>query len=116
MGMAIGIIPVKTGSLHAPTYIVFIAGLLFWIAGVSILIGSTRPRFNSLLAAILFALFAVIGGWVSLFGTSNAFGGGVPFAPHSTNEWIARVMFGAGAIVCVLCCIYALAMAVRSAD
>jgi hypothetical protein len=89
------------------------AGLLFWVAAVSILFGRMRPRFNSLLAAILFALFAVVGGWVSVFGTGSAFGGGVPIVSHATNEWISRVVFGVGAIICIGCSAYALKRAVR---
>ncbi len=111
--MASGFIPVQPGDLHAPAYIVVIAGLLFWIAAVSILIGRTNPRFNSVLAAILFALLAVVGGWVSLFGTSGAFGGGAPLVSHSVGVLISRVMFGFGSIICVLCSIYALKSAVR---
>jgi hypothetical protein len=111
--MVFGVIPMKPGSLHAPAYIVVIAGLLFWFAALSILFGSTRPRFNSLLAAILFALLAVVGGWISFFGASNAFGGGVPLVSHAANEWVSRLMFGCGAIICLLCSFYALMRAVR---
>ena len=113
IGMAFSVTPLEPGSPPSPSHAVFLAGLLFWFAAISILFGGTRPRFNSLLAAILFALLAVVGGWVSMFGTSDAFDSGVPIASHATNEWISRVMFGCGAIICVLCSIYALKRAVR---
>jgi hypothetical protein len=113
IGIALGVIPVKPGTVRAPLSIVLFAGLLFWLAGASLLFGSTRPRVNSLLAAIILALFAAIGAWVSLFGTSGAFGGGLPIVSHAANEWISRAMFACGALVCAGCSIYALARAVR---
>jgi hypothetical protein len=113
IGIALGVIPAKPGSVHAPVSVVLFAGLLFWFAGASLLFGSTRPRVNSLLAAIILAMLAAIGAWVSIRGTSGAFGGGLLFVSHAVNEWISRSIFGCGALVCAGCSIYALKKAIR---
>jgi hypothetical protein len=114
IGIAFGVIPARPGSIRAPLFIVALAGLLFWFAAASLLFGSTRPRLNSLLGAMLFALFATIGGWVSVFGTGIAFRGGVSVVSSDANEWMARVIFGLGALVCAACSLYALKRAIRT--
>jgi ABC-type transport system involved in multi-copper enzyme maturation permease subunit len=114
IGIAFGVIPARPESIRAPLFIVALAGLLFWFAAASLLFGSTRPRLNSLLGAILFALFATIGGWVSVSGSSIAFGGGIAVVANDANEWIARAIFGLGALVCAACSLYALRRAIRT--
>ncbi len=107
IGLALGLIPAEPGALHAPRYVVALAGLLFWVAAIALVLGNTRPRLNQLLGAILFALFAAIGGWVSLFGDSHAFGGGVPLVSSSSNVSLARIVFGFGALLCAGLSLYA---------
>jgi len=107
MGLATGIFPARPGSLHAPRTIIFLAGLLFWLAAASLLIGSNRARLNHLFGAGLMAVFAIVGGWVSVFGFDSAFTGGMPFVSAAANEWIARAMFGGGAILCAALSAYA---------
>ena len=113
ISMAFGLISAKPESMHAPPYIVALAGLLFWFAAASILSGPTRPRLNHLFGGVLLAIFAAVGGWVAIFGTDSSFGGGMPFVSHATNGWIARTIFGAGAILCAALSVYALGKAAR---
>lgn len=40
IGIATGLIRTRPESIHAPLYIVALAGLLFWIAAASLLFGS----------------------------------------------------------------------------
>jgi hypothetical protein len=107
IGLASGLIPSEPGAIHAPRYIIALAGLLFWVAAIALFLGNTRPRLNQLLGAILLALFAAIGGWVALFGESRAFGGGVPLASSSSNVSLARIVFGVGALLCAGLSLYA---------
>lgn len=83
----------------APNPIIALAGLVFIIAGCMVFLGS-KSRANDLLAAVLCALFGVIAAWVSLFGASGGFSGGLPFVGHESNISIARVAFGLGSIMC----------------
>jgi hypothetical protein len=88
LGIGLGIIPVEPGSLHAPKLIVVMAGVLFWLAAVSLLFGTTRARVNNFMGAIMLALFALIGGWVAVFGTRSVFGGGIPFLAMSVYAFV----------------------------
>jgi hypothetical protein len=99
--------------MHAPRYIVVLAGLLFWFAAGSILSGATRPRLSNLFGGVLLAIFAIVGGWVSISGSDSSIGGGIPFVSHATNDWIARGIFGGGAILCAALSAYAFGRAVR---
>jgi hypothetical protein len=114
IGIAMGLVPVAPGTLHAPRSIIILAGLLFWLAALSMLLGTSHPRVNGLLGALLFATFALVGGWVAAFGTSSAFGGGILLLPHATGEWIARGMFGAGAVLSAVASIYSIGRVLRS--
>jgi hypothetical protein len=115
IGMAIGLIPTEPESMHAPRYIVALAGLLFWVAAGAILFGTSSPRINHLFGGILLALFAMIGGWVATFGADNFFGG-IPFASQATKGLMARAIFGSGAISCAALSVYAFGRAFRGVD
>jgi hypothetical protein len=115
IGMAIGLIPTEPVSMHAPRYIVALAGLLFWVAAGAILFGSASSRLNHLFGGVLLAVFAIIGGWVAIFGGDNSFGG-IPFASQATNGLMARAIFGSGAISCAALSVYAFGRTFRRAD
>jgi hypothetical protein len=112
VGLGFGIIPSEPGTLHAPPYIIVLAGLSFWIAGIALTLGNAKPRLNHVLAAILLAFFAAIGGWVSLFGENQAFGGSVAMVSPNTNMSLARIVFGIGALLCAALSIYAFKKAI----
>jgi hypothetical protein len=101
VAMALGIVPSRDESLHAPVWVGVLAGSVFVVAGVTILLGP-GSRLTGLLAAALCLGLAAIGAWVSLFASSGGMSGGIPFAPRGVNVALGRVMFGGGAVFALL--------------
>ena len=115
-----GALPVPGGSrnLHAPSWVVLLAGLVFFLGGAAVLLQvagkanasgdlpSDAPFWlrvaQYLIGVTIFASFALVGSWVAIGGDARQFSGGVPFVNHSIGVTIARAMFGVGAIVCWL--------------
>ena len=106
LALALGLFPVDGGALKAPLWVVAGAGLVFIIAGLMILLAD-HARANDLLAGVLLLLFGIMGAWVSLFGTSEGFSGGLPFLPRDVNIAFGRWLFGLGALICFALCGYA---------
>jgi hypothetical protein len=94
-----GLIEDDPAKRHAPDLIIGLSGSVFVIAGIMILVGR-QSRFNDLLAAILCMTFGIIGAWVSIFGASEGFSGGLPLISDETNTRLARAAFGLGALLC----------------
>ena len=117
--IGLGVLPVPGGprNLHAPLWVVALAGLVFLLGGVAVLINHVAganqsgelpldaPRWTQvaryLIGVILFASFALIGSFVAIGGDARQFSGGVPLL-GSLNVSIARIMFGFGALICWL--------------
>lgn len=113
-GMAIilasaDVIPMDEAGLNAPRWVLGLCGFVFALAGVLIFIGD-RSKWNHLLAAILVFAMGSIGAWVALFGDAANFSGGISLLSEGTNISLARIVFGFGALVCFLICIYGLNM------
>lgn len=99
--IALDVIPTDPEKVHAPDWVIGLAGAVFVFAGLAI-----GFRANELLVSVLgnliVAAFAAVTAWVALDGSSDQFSGGIPFVPHATNVKIARAMFGGGAVLCAL--------------
>jgi len=76
-----------------------VSALVFVIGGCMMLLGQDS-RTNDLLAALLCVVFGVVGGWIAVFAPSGGFYGGLPFLSLAANETLARVVFGAGSLLC----------------
>jgi hypothetical protein len=103
-------------NLHAPLWVVQLAGLVFVLAGAAIVIQAMghanasgelpadAPQWmraaQYFIGVVVFACFALIGSWIAIGGESRHFSGGIPFVNHLTNVSLARVMFGFGATIC----------------
>jgi len=114
MGAGVAPVPGGEGSLHAPHWIAFLAGLPFFVGGVSVLLqgiggananGELPPdapawmqAAQRLLVLTIFASFAVIGTWIALAGDPHQFSGS--FMGLGIGVLIARIAFGFGALVC----------------
>ena len=94
--------PVPEESLHAPGFVLVLAGIIFSIAGLALLAGPERKRLTAAFAAIILLSFSIIGFWIAGFGNGEQFSGGVPFLPKEANTLIARVVFGGGAVMSLL--------------
>ena len=91
----------------APNAIIALAGLVFVIAGLMVFVGQ-QSRMNDILAAILCAIFGVMGVWVAFISSDHGFSGGIPFVSRETHIIIGRAMFGLGSIISFALSIWAL--------
>ena len=118
MSIGLGLLPVPGGprNLHGPLWIVLLAGLTFFLAGVAVLIQVIGRANESgelpaaapfwirvvqyLIGVAIFASFAMIGSWIALLGDGKQFSGSFLLFGASINEILARTAFGFGAIIC----------------
>ncbi|MFH1845670.1 MAG: hypothetical protein ABIF77_20995 [bacterium] len=96
--LSAGVIPLEPDSLNVPLWILTVIGVLLLSAGLSAFLPSNSASANAFIAVTL-ALFALVLTWVSLWGDSRAFSGGIPLLPGSVNVVLARVVFGSLALV-----------------
>lgn len=99
--IALDVIPTDPDKVHAPHWVIALAGAVFIFGGLAIGF-RTNELLVSLLGNLIVASFAAVAAWVALDGSSDQFSGGIPFLPHEANVKIARVVFGGGAILCAL--------------
>lgn len=112
-----GLLPVPggRGNLHGPLWIALLIGLVFFLAGVAVLVqsagrsptGDLPPdapfwmrAVQYLIGVTMFAGFAILGSWVAFFGDPRYFSSNVPFL--GSIVWFVRAMFGFGALICWL--------------
>jgi hypothetical protein len=116
MLVGFGLLPVPGGprNLHAPLWVVVLAGLVFFLGGLAVVLqGMGRANASGelpsdaphwirvaqyLIGVTIFASFALIGSWIAIGGEARQFSSNVPFVGVS----IARIMFGIGAAICWL--------------
>lgn len=113
LSVALGLISVSEGQIHAPMWVVALSGIVFMIAGCMILLGN-HSRANDVLAGVLCLLFGIVGIWVSLFSPDEGFSGGVPLLSNAANITLARWVFGGGALICFAISVYAFRRATQS--
>ncbi|MDP9091194.1 MAG: hypothetical protein M3O26_20965 [Pseudomonadota bacterium] len=106
LAVAGGAIAVPSGSVHAPHWLLGCVGFVFLFTGILAGRWISGNRMNTAVAAALLTLFAVVGGWVAIFGQSDGFS--VDFGGHETSlaasaAWPARAVFGFGALVTSIC-------------
>jgi hypothetical protein len=109
MLLAVGVIPADPGKFHAPHWVVFIFGLMFFLVGVLMLIGRHRflhPAIYMFVAAIMCSALAAVFCWVTLWST-GPFGGGFAIGPIAirtaqSSDIPARVLFGVVSLIALL--------------
>ncbi|MBO6522779.1 MAG: hypothetical protein JJ971_03055 [Balneolaceae bacterium] len=104
---AADIIPIDEDGLNAPRWVLALCGLVFSIAGIMIFLGE-HSKWNNLFAAVLILAMGGIGAWIALFGASENLSGGIPLLSDSANTFLARWIFGAGALVCFAIALHAI--------
>lgn len=113
--VSFGIIQLDESTIHSPMWVIGLCGVVFSIAGLMVFLGE-KSRFSNLLAAILTLSFGSIGAWVALFAESSGFSGGLPFISNGTNAILARMMFGAGSLICFAIAVYAIKLQLKQKD
>jgi hypothetical protein len=121
--MGLGVIPYDPRSLHGPVWMVILAGLLFTMVGISLVVGAlsrtidasgemkrTAPLaarvFYYVLGLLVCGGLAVMGSWVAFGPGPRTFGATGPLlATRDIGETIGRVVFGIGAVLTWLCLI-----------
>jgi hypothetical protein len=108
-------VPGGKRNLHGPLWIVFCAGLAFFLGGVAVLIQvlgranangelpaaapTWLPIAQYLVGVVIFAAFAMIGSWIAFGPGARTFSGSFLFFDATTNAAIGRTAFGIGAIL-----------------
>lgn len=64
----------------------------------------TKPRsvVRRICVTVILIGMAITGIWASLLSPSHGISGGIPFVPRSVNVGLGRLLFGLGALVCLL--------------
>lgn len=106
IAIATDLLPTDDANFGAPRWLIGIAGSIFVIAGLMILLGE-KSNINNFLAGCLLTGMGLVGGWVGIFGSDQGFSGGIPFVPETVNISIARGIFGIGSLFCLLMAAYA---------
>ena len=99
--VALDIVPVDDASVHAPDWIILLAGGVFLSAGLAILLRD-HPLIVAVLGNGIVLSFAVIAAWVAVAGSAEHFSSNIPFLPRDLDVKIARGVFGFSAVVCAL--------------
>lgn len=113
MLIALGVFNDQEAGTNAPLWVVALCGIVFVIGGCMMLTRQ-NSRLNNLLAGLICLIFAVVGAWVALFAPPAGFSGGIPLLSAEANVTLARWVFGAGAVLSLLLCGYAVRLAQRS--
>ena len=104
--VGMGLIPAGQPDKNAPLVIISLAGFIFVISGVMILIGN-HSRLHSLCAVLICVSFAVVGGWASFTASPENISGGLPYVSDDINVLFARMLFGFGVIISIGLALYA---------
>lgn len=111
--LATGVVEPDPGQLHAPRWVVAVAGSIFVVLGLYLPFSGSKFS-NNLFGALICLSFAAIGGWVALYAEPGSITGGIPFAPKGLNHLLGRGMFGFGALISLAMAVYALRLAARA--
>jgi hypothetical protein len=126
-----GVLPLPGGpdNLHGPLWLVLCAGLVFFLAGVAVLLqafghASDQGEFPAeaptwlrvvqyLIGLTIFATFGVIGSWIAFGPGERAFSGSLSFISGESGAAVGRAVFGVGAIIVWFCTIAFAVIAAR---
>ena len=103
MAVATGLITPKPGSMHAPSWVVFLAGSSFSLAGIMILMPDTSAKLRGFVGAVFMTAFASIFVWIAFGPGERRFSGGFSIGPlfssSSSSEMEGRIAFGIAAVL-----------------
>lgn len=95
--------PLHRADINGPPWLAFVAGGLFFLAGVSILMGRIAPLASSALTVLMLAGFSAIGNWIAFgAGERHCSGGlslGMFWGEGDLSGLGCRIPFGLGALM-----------------
>jgi hypothetical protein len=103
MALATGLITPRPGSLHAPEWVLFMAGFSFSMAGTLFLLPESWIKLRGFLGGLLVTAFASIFDWVAFGPGERRFSGGLSIGPVFTSsgssELSGRIWFGIAGVL-----------------
>lgn len=98
VAVALGVTPSDPASIHAPGWVLAICGAVFTVGGVTAL-AQDFPAVRTAAAGVFVAAMTVVMGWIALYGDAAQFSGGTGLLPPAVDEMLARILFGACALL-----------------
>jgi len=100
---AVGWLPLRL-SPGVPRWVGAAAGMVFVLGGIAVAMPARASRTKDAIGAALVTLLTAVGAWVAFWPGARAFGSSVSVGgatvSGSGSEWIGRIVFGFGALVC----------------
>ncbi len=100
---AAGWLPLRL-SPGVPRWVGAAAGMVFVLGGVAVAMPPRASRAKDAIGAALVTMLTAVGAWVAFWPGARTFGssvsGGGVTASGGGNEWVGRIVFGLGAILC----------------
>jgi len=116
--IAIGVIVPRPGTVHAPKWIVLLAGCLFVFGGVLILLPARMRLLRGFLGGLLVTALGVVFDWIAFGLGDRRFSGGMSIGPlfNSTgsDEAGGRIAFGIAGVLITLFALWAWGKWLRS--
>ena len=95
-------------AADTPQWVVTVAGLVFVLSSLMMMIKDPRSKWKDLLAALFCALMGTIGGWIALCTDEAQISGSSQWFSELTGLPLGRIVFGFGALICFAMMGYAL--------
>jgi hypothetical protein len=89
--------PMSDAPMHAPAWIVALAGGFFATCGF--LLAAPPGRAGVVFGGVATISLTIVFAWTALYGDARYFSGGLPFVSRHTNVVIARIMFALVALL-----------------
>ena len=106
--------PMSNSAMHAPRWLVAVAGMIFICGGLMLIAESHKVV--PWIAGFVTIGMTVICAWIALFGEDEYFSGGPSIFSERIELLIARVLFGSVAILGTAITINALRKLFKSSD
>lgn len=87
-----------TELFSAPRWLFYVLSFTLGAGAGLAFLGQDHP-FSSLMAAVVWILFALVGTWAAFFSPLDKLSGGLSILSPSANRILAQVLFGLGAIL-----------------
>jgi len=103
IALAVGVITPKPGQMHAPAWLVFLAGCCFCLVGTVLILPERSVRLRGFLAGLFVTAFATVFLWVGFGPGERQFRSGLSIGPVSSwspgGELSGRFVFGVAGVL-----------------